>query len=107
MVYKTWAALLLKYRTRLNNYKSVHRKFRSQSRVVKDKPGKKETIFQEKFHQHFCDSEHSGISDWAITLTDSALTEKSLREKELFWQYKLETFYPLGLNEVEAIVNIT
>lgn len=96
-----------KYRARLNNYKSVHRKFRSQATKEKSKSGYKVTIFQEKFHEHFCDGDHSGIDDWVITLIDSALSEKSLREKELFWQYKLETFFPLGLNEVEAIVDIT
>ena len=63
--------------------------------------------WNEKFHEHFCDGDHSGIDDWVITLIDSALSEKSLREKELFWQYKLETFFPLGLNEIEAIVDIT
>ena len=26
---------------------------------------------------------------------------KQLKESETFWQHKLETFYPLGLNEKE------
>ena len=46
------------------------------------------------------------VPDWEIRLIDSATTEKSLRSKELFWQYKLKTFYPDGLNEVEAIVGV-
>ena len=62
---------------------------------------------QEKFHHHFCQEGHKGIEDWEVILIDSANTEKSLRSKELFWQYKLQTFHPDGLNEVEAIVDTT
>ena len=50
---------------------------------------------------------HKGIPDWDIRLIDSAFTEKSLRSKELFWQYKLQTFHPDGLNEYEAPVDTT
>jgi hypothetical protein len=62
---------------------------------------------QEKFHQHFCKDGHKGIPDWEIRLIDSAFTEKSLRSKELFWQFKLQTFHPDGLNEYEAPVDTT
>ena len=117
------------YRDRCNNYKSVHRKVRE--KILGEKP--KETkrgrpklniedkkvstskskkqlekkYAQEKFHNHFCQEGHKGIEDWDIRLIDSAFSEKSLRSKELFWQYKLKTFYPDGLNEVEAIVDTT
>ena len=62
---------------------------------------------QEKFHKHFCEEGHTGIPDWDIRLIDSAHTEKSLRSKELFWQYKLKTFDPDGLNEYDAPVDTT
>ena len=71
------------------------------------KDHKEKKYCQEKFHQHFCEPGHKGIEDWEIILIDSAHTEKSLRSKELFWQYKLRTFFPEGLNEVEASVEIS
>ena len=89
----------------MNNYKSVHRKYRNQ--FFSDKRGNKTSICQEKFHKHFCGDGHTGIEDWEITLIDSATSEKSLREKELFWQYKLQTFFPFGLNEIEAHIDTT
>ena len=111
-----------KFRTRINNYKSVHRKVRtksfgeqSQNRARATSRNnntnlqtKKETKYcQEKFHQHFCEVGHKGITDWEIILIDSANTETTLRKKELFWQYKLDTFFPSGLNEIEAYIDIT
>ena len=96
-----------KFRTRFNNYKSVHRKYSLQTSDKDNELAKRDKIYQEKFHKHFCQNDHKGIEDWEITLIDSAPTENSLRQKELFWQYKLETFFPLGLNEIEAIVDIT
>ena len=113
-----------KYGSRFNNYKSVHRRVRekrlgeTQVNSNRGRPrkntetssnGKSElqkNQAQEKFHHHFCQKGHKGIPDWEIRLIDSATTEKSLRSKELFWQYKLKTFYPDGLNEVEAIVGV-
>ena len=115
------------YRDRFNNYKSVQRKVRE--KILGEKP--KETkrgrpkqnkgknyssktqkkiekkFAPEKFHNHFCQKGHKGIEDWDIRLIDSAFSEKSLRSKELFWQYKLKTFHPDGLNEVKAIVDTT
>ena len=66
-----------------------------------------EKFAQEKFHNNFCQKGHKGIEDWDIRLIDSAFSEKSLRCKEQFWQYRLKTFHPDGLNEIEAIVNTT
>ena len=115
------------YRDRFNNYKSVHRKVRE--KILGEKPEEtkrgrpkknngtdtsnktqkkfEKKFSQEKFHHHFCQKGHKGIEDWEIRLIDSAFSERSLRSKELFWQYKLKTFHPDGLNEVEAIVNTT
>ena len=36
---------------------------------------------------------------WEVTLFDKCETHKQLKERETFWQHKLKTFYPLGLNE--------
>ena len=95
------------YRGRFNNYKSVHRKFRENffDKNIGSKV-KQTKICQEKFHKYFCGEGHSGIEDWEVILIDSAETEKELRTKELFWQYKLKTFHPNGLNEIEALVNV-
>ncbi len=114
------------YRERFNNYKSVQRKTRekvlgeARSETRRGRPTKsaeaqsgrvdkklEKKFAQEKFHHHFCQEGHKGIEDWEVTLIDSAFSEKSLRRKELFWQYKLKTFHPDGLNEVEAVVDVT
>ena len=39
------------------------------------------------------------MADWSFKLIDKATNEKTLREREAFWQYKLSTFVPRGLNE--------
>ena len=42
-----------------------------------------------------------GKYDWEVTLFEKCESHKQLKEKETFWQRKLKTFYPLGLNEKE------
>ena len=59
-------------------------------------------IQQAGFHKHFCQLDHHGLSDWSIKLIDQANDEISLRRQERFWQYKLKTFSPDGLNEKEV-----
>ena len=39
------------------------------------------------------------MGDWRVTLIDRADNRKELRRLESFWQYKLNTFFPHGLNE--------
>ena len=113
------------YRTRCNNYKSVQASVREKilgekrpetkrgrPRKENKTPTKRSKNFvkkyaQEKFHQHFCQEGHKGVPDWDIRLIDTAFTEKSLRSKELFWQYKLQTFHPHGLNGYEVPVDTT
>ena len=51
------------------------------------------------FHQHFKLPEHDGMDDWRLTLNDRADNRKELRKRESFQQYKLNTFFPHGLNE--------
>ena len=114
------------HRTRFNVYKTVQRKVREKvlgEVPPKNNKGRPKTnsecnpakncskldkkYAQEKFHHHFCQEGHKGIADWEVRLIDSAFCEKSLRKKELFWQFKLNTFHPHGLNEIEANIDIS
>ena len=83
---------ITKFRYRFNNYKSVFR------RVSKSFP-EYCRVNQEHFHRHFNQSDHNGMDDWKVTLIDKADNEVDLRKRESFWQYKLNTFLPHGLNE--------
>ena len=53
------------------------------------------------FRQHFCSDDHNGIQHWVIILIKKVDEEKFLRQRELFWAHKLDTFYPNGLNQGE------
>ena len=79
------------FRYRFNNYKSAFRKI--------SKSVKAPNVNQLHFHQHFKLPEHNGMDDWRVTLIDRADNRKELRRRESFWQYKLNTFFPHGLNE--------
>ena len=61
----------------------------------------KEALKQKVFHEHFCSGGHNGIQDWIIALIEQVDDEKFLRQRELFWAHKLDTFYPNGLNQRE------
>ena len=41
----------------------------------------------------------TGIDSWEIILIDKVHNKQETRKKELFWQYKLDTSVPHGLNE--------
>ena len=41
---------------------------------------------------------HCGIDDGQIILIEKRRNKQEARKKELFWQYKLDTFVPHGLN---------
>ena len=77
-----------KFRLRFNNYKSKHRSFR---KGIQNVPQKK------RFHSHYIQDYHRGIDE----------THKQLKERETFWQHKLKTFYPIGLNEKEEYLSHT
>ena len=77
-----------RFRTRFNNYCSCHRKF-----------CRAHSVIQVSFHAHFMLVGHFGIDDWEIILIDKGRNKQETRKKELFWQYKLDTFVPHGLNE--------
>ena len=81
----------MRYTIYRNNYKSCHRKH------VLDK-----VVPQESFHSHFSQLGHNGMADWQFMLIDSASDTNTIRRKESFWQFKLNTFWPDGLNEKEV-----
>ena len=85
-----------KFRLRFNNYKSCHQRYESNKKVS-----------QELFHAHFSKEGHCGISDWEFLLIDQTEDINILRKREMFWQYKLDTFEPNGLNEREVPISIT
>ena len=80
-----------KFRLWFNNYKTKHRSFRNG----------KQNAPKKRFHSHYPQDCHRGIDDWEVTLFEKYKTHKQLKEREMFWQPKLETFYPLGLNKKE------
>ena len=80
-----------KFRYRFNNYKSKHRAFRKSNQKV---PWK-------RFHAHYCPDVQIKIDDWKFSVFEQCETHEQLKERETFWQYRLKTFYPIGLNEKE------
>ena len=79
-----------KLRMRLNNYKSAHKSFKTKKRET-----------QKLFHGHYKQDDHEGKDDWQFTLIDQCTTNAELRKREVYWQHRLKTFYPNGLNERE------
>jgi len=79
-----------KFRLRFNNYKSCHNRC------------KKQTVMQADLHDHFCQADHNSIQDWEFILIDRGENLESVRKRERFWQYKLNTFVPEGLNDREV-----
>ena len=92
-----------KFRYRINNYKSTHRKFRKKY-VEKDLAIviKKSELKQKLFHEHYCSEGHQGIENWSVTLMDQVEDLDSLRKKELYWINRLNTWATNGLNVREV-----
>ena len=61
---------------------------------------------QANFFAHFFGEGHQGTFSVSVKIIDGAHDVFSVRRKELFWQYKLETFIPNGLNERAADVEL-
>ena len=85
-----------KFRLRFNNYKSAQKNFLSGNIVP-----------QHSLHSHFNSPDHNGKEDWKFKLIDSAMNLNDLRRSERYWQYKLDTFSPRGLNEREVNYDVT
>ena len=78
-----------KFRYRFNNYKSKHRAFRKSNQKVP----------QKRFHAHYCLDGHSGIDDWNFVIFEQCETHEKLKERETFWQHRLNyTFLPFSLS---------
>ena len=76
------------FRKRFNNYVSKHRNYL-----------KGEFVEQKSFYDHFAQDDHRGKEDWNFTLIDHGGDYASVRRKEAYWQYELNSFAPNGLNE--------
>ena len=81
-----------KFRLRFNNYKSCYDRHK-----VKSVP-------QQQLHSHFDKVDHNGFSDFEFTLIDQGNDLNCVRKREMFWQHKLNTFYPHGLNDCEVFL---
>ena len=93
-----------KFRQRFNVYKSYFRSYarrRDQGTLDRGK-----IIPQANFFSHFFEAGHNGKFDVSIKIIDGAENVFSLGRKELFWQYRLGTFLPRGLNERAADVEL-
>ena len=44
------------------------------------------------------------MEDWSFQIIDQADSLQRVRERESFWQFKLNTFIPHGLNEREVSI---
>ena len=85
------------FRLRFNNYKSHFRSFCERQNAGTLQQGR--VVPQAGLFSHFTQHDHHGMADWKFQIIDSSKTEVHLRERESFWQYKLKTFLPIGLNE--------
>ena len=81
-----------KFRLRFNNYKSCND--RHKCKIVP----------QQNVHNHFDQEGHHGFSDWEFILIDQGSDLECVRKRERFWQYKLNTFLPNGLNDCEVVL---
>ena len=79
------------FRYQFNNYKRVF--------CEKSKSTKPPNVNQEHFQQHFKLPEHNNMDDWRVTIIYRADNVKELRKRKSLGQYKLNTFFPQGLNK--------
>ena len=75
-----------KFRMSWNNYRSTRKSFKTKKRET-----------QKLFHGHFVQDDHESKDDWQFTLIDQCSAE--LRKSEVYWQHRLKTLFPNGLNE--------
>ena len=89
-----------KFRQRCNVYK-YHARKHGENSLDKGK-----SVPQASFFRHFFENGHNGNFQVGIKIIDGADDVFSLRRKELFWQYRLQTSSPKGLNERAADVEL-
>ena len=91
-------------KTKSNVYKSYFRTYarkHNENSLDKGKP-----VPLASFFNHFFEDGHNGSFWVGIKIIEGADNLFSLRRKELFWQYRLQTFSPKGLNERAADVEL-
>ena len=76
----------------LNNHKS------SLNRYGKGQRG----ILGEHLYAHFFDVDHASLPDLSVNIIDKTDFNKPAK-REAFWIYKLNTFFPKGLNQRNCI----
>ena len=54
---------------------------------------------QNRFQEHYCQSDLHGIYDWAFTTIDRAGTEKYFRVIRMILVSQIKNIFPLGFNE--------
>ena len=85
-----------KFQFRFNNYKS---QFNAYQRQLEAENHSVKVIPQAHLFSHFLQEGHNGMDDWEFQLIDKSHNLKQVRERESFWQFKLDTFLPKGLND--------
>jgi len=85
------------FRLRFNNYKSHFRAYCDRKNAGTLTQGR--VVPQAGLFSHFDQNDHHGMQDWQFQIIDCAQNEGQLRQRESFWQFKLKTFLPIGLNE--------
>ena len=91
---------ITKFRERFNNYKAQFNKYAERLAEGHANPG--QGISQADLFQHFCSLDHHGLNDWSFQIIDQSDSLERVRERESFWQHKLNSFIPYGLNEREV-----
>ena len=89
--HKQYTGSTEEFRSRFNNYRCSHRNFLRNKKVK-----------QKSFHDHFAEGLHQGESDWEVRLIDQGVSVDDVRQRESYWQHKLDTFQSNGLNEHEV-----
>ena len=95
---------ITKFRQRFNTYKSYFRAYAKKQQEGTLGVGKQ--IPQASFFSHFFEAGHNGKLTVSVSFIDGASNVYNLRRRELFWQYKLRTFMPRGLNDRAADVEL-
>ena len=80
-------SIIASFRKRFNNHKSSLRKY--------DQGGRK--LAGEHLYAHFFGLGHTGLSDIRVIIIDK-INKENATQREAFWDYKLDTFVPKGLN---------
>ena len=93
-----------KFRQRFNVNKSYFRTYARKYNEGSLDRGK--AVPQAGFFGHFFSEGHPDAFSVSIKIIDGPSNVYSLRRKEFFWQYKLGTFAPNGLNERAADIEL-